>query len=231
MPTASRTRLELKRQRERLARFERFLPALRLRQQQLQVALHEAELERAAASAALDEARARLDAYRDVLGDRAGIDLARLAEPTGVVRVERNVAGVRAPELVDVAFAEARYGLFGTAPWTDSALADLRAIAARRVALETVEERRDLVNRELRRVVQRVNLFEKVEIPKARRIVHDIRIHLGDEMAAAVGRAKIARRRKPARDAGGAAEERGSGGSGSGRPGSDRPGSGADGLP
>ena len=43
------------------------------------------------------------------------------------------------------------------------------------------------------RVIQRVNLFEKIMIPQDRDAIRRIRIKLGDEMAAAVGRAKIAK--------------------------------------
>ena len=43
------------------------------------------------------------------------------------------------------------------------------------------------------RTTQRVNLFEKVKIPEAKEAIRIIRIKLGDEMTAAVGRAKIAK--------------------------------------
>jgi vacuolar-type H+-ATPase subunit D/Vma8 len=51
------------------------------------------------------------------------------------------------------------------------------------------------------KVIQRVNLFEKIKIPEAREAVRRIRIHLGDEMTAAVGRAKIAKRKLEAEEA------------------------------
>ena len=38
-----------------------------------------------------------------------------------------------------------------------------------------------------------MNLFDKVKIPESREAIRVIRIHLGDEMTAAVGRAKIAK--------------------------------------
>jgi V/A-type H+-transporting ATPase subunit D len=40
-----------------------------------------------------------------------------------------------------------------------------------------------------------VNLFEKVKIPGAKEAIRLIRIHIGDQMAAAVGRSKIAKGR------------------------------------
>ncbi len=52
-----------------------------------------------------------------------------------------------------------------------------------------------MLRRELTRIVQRVNLFEKIMIPDAREAIRRIRIKLGDEMTDAVGRSKIAKKK------------------------------------
>jgi V/A-type H+/Na+-transporting ATPase subunit D len=191
----SPTRLELKRQREALARYERFLPALKRKQQQLQFALQQAETARAALGARLAAAESGFAAYASVLGDPSGAHVRALATPVDVVVVEDNVAGVRVPAFVDAVFAEPAYSLFSTPAWVDRTVSDLRAMGRLRAELEVLDRRRHRLARELRRVLQRVNLFEKVRIPRARDAVRQIRIHLGDEMSAAVGRAKLAKRR------------------------------------
>lgn len=195
MARTTRTRLDLKRQRERLARFRRFLPALKLRQQQLQLALQGVERQLAKAREGLARARARFAAYSAVLSDYAGVDVVALAEPAEVRLATVNIAGVAVPVLQEVSFQEATYSLFGTPPWVDRALQDLRQVNRERTEVEILERQRTLLRSELTRVVQRVNLFEKVKIPEAERLVRLIRVHLGDEMAAAVGRAKIAKGR------------------------------------
>jgi V/A-type H+/Na+-transporting ATPase subunit B len=73
------------------------------------------------------------------------------------------------------------------------ALADLREQSRRQSAVQVLREGEQLLQGELSRVIQRVNLFEKIMIPKDRDAIRRIRIKLGDEMAAAVGRAKIAK--------------------------------------
>jgi V/A-type H+-transporting ATPase subunit D len=45
-------------------------------------------------------------------------------------------------------------------------------------------------------VTQRVNLFEKVLIPRARKSIQRIRVYLSDEERAAVVRSKIAKRKQ-----------------------------------
>ncbi len=192
-------RLGLKRERERLARFERFLPALRLRQQQIQLMLRKSEAALGGARERLDDATATFDAYRPVLGDRAGVNVPALAEPAEVRVGSTSVAGVRVPVLEAVVFEDVAYSLFATPPWVDRAIADLRTLARCRAEVDVLERQQGLLRRELTRVVQRVNLFEKVKIPQTRQRIQRIRVHLGDEMAAAVGRSKIAKGRLPDR--------------------------------
>jgi V/A-type H+-transporting ATPase subunit D len=43
--------------------------------------------------------------------------------------------------------------------------------------------------------IGRVNLFEKVKIPEAEENIRLIKIYIGDQMANAVGRCKIAKRK------------------------------------
>lgn len=194
------TRLGLKREREKLSRYQRFLPALKLRQQQIQLMLQKTTTALGGATERLADATTAFDAYRVVLGDLAGVDVIALAEPD-IRMSSENVAGVRLPVLEDVTFRDVTYSLFGTPPWVDRALFDLRALNRYRTEVEVLEERRRLLRRELNRVVQRVNLFEKVKIPHARQAIHKIRIYLGDETAAAVGRSKIAKARLAAQHA------------------------------
>lgn len=189
------TRLELKQQREALARYWRFLPALQRRQQQLQIAVQRTVAQLAKEVAALGAARDRFAVYAHVLGDVAGVNVRSAAQPTHVNVRTINVAGVRVPDFVDVTFEDPVYSLFGTAPWVEVVLASLREQNRRAARVQVLEEQRTILRRELARVIQRVNLFEKVKIPEAQAAIHKIRVHLGDEMAAAVGLAKMAKGR------------------------------------
>jgi V/A-type H+-transporting ATPase subunit D len=187
------TRPELKRQRDLLARYRRFLPMLKLKQQQLQVALREVTQRRAKVPAELDEATRTFQAYEAVLADPAGLPLRPWAQPVEVRTSRFNVAGVSLPAFEEALFPEAQYSLFGTPAWVDRALADLRGISRHRARVAVLDEEHRLLNHELTRIVQRVNLFEKVKIPESQDAIRVIRIKLGDEMTAAVGRAKIAK--------------------------------------
>ncbi len=67
------------------------------------------------------------------------------AKPSEVFVDEKNVAGVPVPVFRDVAFPEARYSLFGTPPWVDQALADLRERSRRQAMLDVLEEQERLL--------------------------------------------------------------------------------------
>lgn len=188
-----RTRPELKRQRDMLARFERYLPMLKLKQQQLQMMIQKLEREREAARAETEAARAKLRRYEAILNDIGGVNLQALATYSEIRTSTANIAGVDIPIFEGVIFPEARYSLFGTAAWVDAALADMREISRCIARQDVLDRQYRLLQQELTKIIQRVNLFEKVKIPETKENIRRIRIQLGDEMAAAVARAKIAK--------------------------------------
>lgn len=187
------TRPELKRQRDALQRFERYLPMLKLKQQMLQVRLREIQAEQRKMDARRDKAIRSVRQYQAVLADFSGVNIRNLAKPDHVRTSKQNVAGVRLPVFEGVDFPEAVYSLFATPAWVDQALRDIRQLNEVKARCDVLAEQYRLLNAELTKIIQRVNLFEKVKIPEAREAIRRIRIRLGDEMTAAVGRAKIAK--------------------------------------
>ena len=81
------------------------------------------------------------------------------------------------------------------------ALEDARRDALLGAELDVISERGLILEQEVRRALQRVNLFEKVKIPRCEEAIRRIRIYLGDALAAAVGRAKIAKAKIAKREA------------------------------
>ncbi|MCD6365611.1 MAG: V-type ATP synthase subunit D [Planctomycetes bacterium] len=187
------TRPELKRQRDALMRFERYLPMLKLKQQQLQLTLREVQLKRREALDEVLRAQERFQPYQSVLADVSGVNVRDLAKPDEVKVSTKNVAGVNVPVFESVSFPTASYSLFATPAWVDRTLADLRDVNGSLAKADVLQKQYDLLDRELTKIIQRVNLFEKIKIPEAREAIRVIRIKLGDEMTAAVGRAKIAK--------------------------------------
>ncbi|MBN1943575.1 MAG: V-type ATP synthase subunit D [Phycisphaerae bacterium] len=187
------TRPELKRQRDALQRYSRYLPMLKLKQQQLQMMVRNVVAEMREAQKLTQAAREKFEPYRAVLVDRAGVDVKSLCTPQTVRTHEENVAGVVVPIYEGVEFSTALYSLFATPAWVDGVIRDLRELRRREAHYDVLQREHRLLERELTKIIQRVNLFEKVKIPDCREAIRRIRIHLGDEMTAGVGRAKIAK--------------------------------------
>ena len=187
------TRPELKWHRDALQRFERYLPMLKLKQQQLQLTIRDVQKQQREALKAVEDARGQFEPYSAVLNDVAGVNVRELAQPEQVRTSSVNIAGVRIPVFEGTDFPQALYSLFATPPWVDKALADLQQLSHHQARADVLNEQHRLLQKELTKIIQRVNLFEKIMIPTAREAIRVIRIRLGDEMTAAVGRAKIAK--------------------------------------
>jgi V/A-type H+/Na+-transporting ATPase subunit D len=187
------TRPELKKHRDALQRFQRYLPMLKLKQQQLQVTIRDVNQQRREARDAVVIAREKFEAYGEILADTAGVNLQELATPNDVDTSWANVAGVRIPVFAGVEFPKPSYSLFATPAWVDRALIDLQEVNRRQAEVDVFDVQYRILQKELTKIVQRVNLFEKVMIPSSQEAIRIIRIALGDEMTAAVGRAKIAK--------------------------------------
>lgn len=190
----------LKAERNALERFQLYLPTLQLKQQQLQMIIGQVRQDYAEIEADLRAVEAGIDAYEPVLRDRAGIHISALSEPESVHTSIQNMAGVRVPVPESVSFPETTYSLFGTPPWVDQALVDFREKSRLTANLDVVRQQKELLERELKKVMQRVNLFEKIIIPETEENIRRIRIALGDAMTAAVARAKIAKAKLEARE-------------------------------
>lgn len=189
------TKNELKAQKDALKRFERYLPTLQLKKQQLQSVMLQL-------SAQLDALEAQRNAAIDGLDDWVAVfsenqtlprKLDTLVEPESVVCGEENIAGVIVPVFRALTFREIDYDPGDFPLWVDTAVVKLQEIAGLDAEAKTLRRRAELLEQELRVTSQRVNLFEKVKIPEAKENIRVIGIYLGDQQTAAVVRGKIAK--------------------------------------
>ena len=186
------TKGELKRQRDCLKQYLRYLPTLQLKKQQLQIEiLHQLSIV---------EDRRQQEGKKVVAADtwlgllsEPQVNLKPLLKPLKIITDAKNIAGVDIPVFVNVEFPPAEYDLFTTPLWVDAALEALKILKALRQEILVLQKGIEILRRELRITTQRVNLFEKVKIPESEEAIRLIRIYLGDQMANAVGRSKIAK--------------------------------------
>jgi len=189
------TRPELKKQREKLRRFERYVPMLELKSKLLQNALIFTNKEIATLDTKIAGQNLTLDSYRVLLDEPCGLSLEQITTPSQVSTQHGNIAGISFDILTSVRFDAPAYSLLHTPAWVDKAVDDLRSLKKLQLARDILFLKLNSLKDELKKVNQRLNLFEKVVIPETGHNIQTIRIHLGDEQTAAVGRAKIAKRK------------------------------------
>jgi V/A-type H+-transporting ATPase subunit D len=201
MPKIKLTKTELKKQRDSLSQFRRFLPTLLLKKQQLQMETGGCEERIKANIAKIQELKADMADWISLFGPAgAPARLERALSVEKIITEETNIAGVPLPVYKSVVFKCESYSLFEEELWLDSAVEALRRIIELEAERTVIQEQWRRLSAELRVTTQRVNLFEKVKIPESRENIRTIQIYLGDMDTAAVGRSKIAKRKSQARD-------------------------------
>lgn len=189
----SLNKTELTRLRREEKTYKQFLPVLQLKQEQLQVEQLKLKRQLAGREEELERARQEVGRYAPLFAESLTIPLADLVKVERIRLGERSIAGVKVPVLDEVVFSQLEYSRFGTPLWVSLVLLDLRTLVRQSTELRVLKRQEELVTRELRKATQKVNLFEKVLIPETREGIRRIKIALGDEQVAAVGRGKIAK--------------------------------------
>jgi V/A-type H+-transporting ATPase subunit D len=189
------TKGELKKQRDALKAYRRYLPTLQLKKQQLQMEIMRQIILLEEKVRGEQSKKSNAMAWSGLLSADRGLNLGQWLKPQEAVLTAKNIAGVDLPVFKQLEFAPAEYDLFLVPPWVDAAIEILRAIVSLRKEMDVIRQGIGTLRQELRVTTQRVNLFEKVKIPEAEEAIRLIKIYLGDQMANAVGRSKIAKRK------------------------------------
>ncbi len=182
----------LKNQKDLRDTYEKFLPSLDLKKQQL---LNEA----AKARRGLQGQKQKLIEYRLQVRDWVAIlgnpllQLDDLVKLSGWETKEENVAGVILPVLGKIHFQVRPYTQLGAPLWFDVLIEALQAIAKMTLEVRILEERVEKLDKSLKKVTQRINLFEQVLIPECQKNIRIIKLFLEDNQRTAVSRSKLAK--------------------------------------
>lgn len=185
----------LKTERDRLETFQRFLPSLDLKRQQLLVEFKTAQKTLTARRREIDEMIASLEGLLALLGATT-MDLSGYVRVRAVELEEENVIGVKLPVVGKIEFSVEEYSTLAKPFWVDTLVEYLQKMSTLRIRERVEQERESRLDEAVRKITQRVNLFEKVLIPTAQKNILRIRIYLGDAERAAVVRSKIVKAKR-----------------------------------
>lgn len=193
------TKNELKVQKDALKMYQRYLPTLTLKKQQLQSELRIIEAKAASVRLERENLEKGFSSWIAVFSEES-------AFPDGIITVSNirkgtgNIAGVTIPTFEGADFSRGDYDLYETPLWVDIAANHMEKAMLLDLEAEVLDEQVRLLEKELLSTSQRVNLFEKVKIPETQANIKKISIYMADQQVSAVVRSKISKRKIAARD-------------------------------
>lgn len=187
------TKNELRTQQSRLHLLFKYLPTLQLKKALLQIEVSQARNELEELNAEFQQMKNSIETSAAVLTDRLSFDIESSAKVKEVKKHYENIAGIEVPYFDEVVFEPFTYSLFDTPVWVDTVIMQLQRLVSAKVKMRVAEEKKEVLEKELRVVSIRVNLFEKILIPRAEENIKKIKILLGDRQLADVARAKVAK--------------------------------------
>ena len=193
MATIKLTKNELKSQKDALKMYQRYLPTLTLKKQQLQSEIRTID----ARAKEVREMRKNLEKefaeWISVFGEAQEFD-PDMVTVSNIRKGVGNIAGVTIPVYEGADFARSDYDLYAKPLWIDLAADRMEKALSYYLEADVFEEQVRLLSPELRVTTQRVNLFEKVKIPETKANIKRISVYLGDQQVAAVVRGKISKK-------------------------------------
>jgi V/A-type H+-transporting ATPase subunit D len=192
------TKNELKKKKDALKMYLRYLPTLQLKKQQLQMEIRGVEARLSRLGQEKESLERQSESWIAVFAEEASartVDGAPLLALSEVRTSTGNIAGVVIPLFDGVEFSLSDFDTFLTPLWVDRALEWMKRVLSIDAELAVIARQRELLADELRLTTQRVNLFEKVKIPETKADIKRIGIYLGDQQTAQVVRGKISKKK------------------------------------
>lgn len=187
------TKHSLRVQESRMQQLRKYLPTLQLKKALLQIETNECFLQ---LEQILQEYKTKYTEVRKFSKLFSGSDMATFIAPlqmdTSVITTE-NIAGLEVPILHEMTFPPPEFPLFSTPFWWDSALQHLQSLLYLKKRYTVMLKKHAILKNELRNVSIRVNLFEKILIPKTHNTIKKIQVFLGDQQLTSIAQSKVAK--------------------------------------
>jgi V/A-type H+/Na+-transporting ATPase subunit D len=178
---------------KQLKTYRNFLPSLDLKRRQLLSEQEKARKELRELDHRLEALHPMVEKQIPMLG-YTHVNVRGIVRVTNAEVVEENVMGIRLPKLGRLEVKVSEYPFLAKPHWVDRVVRLLQEAIEIRMHRQVMERRLELLASSAKVISQRVNLFEKVLIPKTEANIQRIRVYLSDSERASIVRAKIAKR-------------------------------------
>ena len=180
---------------------EKALPTIKSKESALRMEVKRAKRE----SDGYEEELAALIARYDYMKPLWGEFDPQMISVEDIELSETKIAGVRLPVLESIVFAEKEYNLFSAEAWLPDGVALLKKMAELGLRSRLATERSERLEFARKKTTQKVNLYEKVQIPGYKEAMLKIKRFMEDEENLSKSSQKIVKSRHDAQ----AAEEAG----------------------
>jgi V/A-type H+-transporting ATPase subunit D len=171
---------------------QKALPTIKSKESALRSEVKRAKMSAQEYRELFDQAVAEYD-YMVALWGEFDCTLLRIAD---VELTTQKIAGVRIPVLGGINFEEKNYDVFSSPLWFADGLAILKRLAELGIQQEVYNRRVELLDYARRKTTQKVNLYEKVQIPGYEDAIRKIKRFMEDEENLSKSAQKIVKTRQ-----------------------------------
>lgn len=182
-------------EKQRLQQLEMFLPTLKLKKALLQAEVQEAVRDVEMKVQKYKQLKESIYSFAGLFSIPTYVDLASACKIQNIKKSVENITGVEVPVVHEVILSETTYSLLDTPIWMDTLISSYKEFVVSKIFAEVAQERLTILQRELRNVSIRVNLFEKKLIPETIQTIKKIAIFLSDRSITDVGQVKMAKKK------------------------------------
>ncbi len=180
---------------QRLKSFRQFVPALDLKRKQILAARMTSRRALAQFEQQMQQVDTEVARQLPMLAG-SQLDLGSLVQLRRVHQRTDNLVGIELPVVEQIEIDSRQYSRLALPPWVDILAARLQQMLELKVRHQVEQVRLERLEAALQKTTQRLNLFDKVLIPRTEANIRRIRIALSDAERAGVVRAKIAKNKR-----------------------------------
>ena len=195
MPRLTFSKASLQKQSINLKRYRQYLPSLDLKRQQLMAKRAQAMTKLAGLEQGIQACLQFVSANLPMLSSTIP-DLTDLVKVAQVDIGSENIVGINLPVLNNLQLQVKNYSTFCRPHWVDPVVVQLKIMLELKLQHRIYVQRVSILDKAVKKVSQRVNLFDKVLIPQALQNIRKIRIFLSDTERAGVVRAKLTKQKQ-----------------------------------
>ncbi len=195
MPRLLFSKSALQKEIAQLKRYQKFLPSLDLKRQQLIIQRNRQAVVLAKIVEQIEACRSAVAEFLPMISDQR-IILNDLVSVASVSLAAENCVGVNLPVFQSIQINVKPYSIYAKPHWVDHTVKLLQQMIELQVRFKIEQQRMSILQAAVKKVTQRVNFFDKILIPRAKQTIKKIGIFLSDKERAGIVNAKITKQKR-----------------------------------